>query len=121
MSISPADVVATVVGSESLSLNLESLLWADFEDALDRNAFADEVASRCVDCDTSHDSSGVCGLRSMALYVGRRRMKTASAWAQRARGADFEHKKRKARSRPVGRVPKIEESAIERETSIKLL
>ncbi|KAJ6571164.1 hypothetical protein B0H19DRAFT_1129315 [Mycena capillaripes] len=74
----PAELVAALAGPAGLCPNLDSLLWADFEDALDRNAFVDMVASRMRKIDsTTYDSAGVRPLRSVALYAGRRRMKGA--------------------------------------------
>ncbi|KAF7335674.1 hypothetical protein MVEN_02222400 [Mycena venus] len=67
----PTDIVAALRAPECLCPNLGSLLWADFDDELDRKAFADMVLSRC------RDSTSVRRLYFVALYAGRRRMKTA--------------------------------------------
>ncbi|KAJ7606979.1 hypothetical protein DFH06DRAFT_1347753 [Mycena polygramma] len=72
----PAPIVTALMAAERLCPNLMSLSWADREDALDRAAFADMVASRC------SASSAVQTLRFVAVYSGRRRMKGAG-WRMR--------------------------------------
>ncbi|KAJ7889729.1 hypothetical protein B0H13DRAFT_2666105 [Mycena leptocephala] len=67
----PADIVVALTAPDCVCPNLGSLSWADFDDALDRSAFADMVVSRCMDVD------GVRPLHSVAHYAGRRRIKGA--------------------------------------------
>ncbi|KAF7349867.1 F-box domain-containing protein [Mycena venus] len=71
------DLVTALAAPNSLCPALQSLSWADFDDALDREAFADMVASRC------SESTAVCRLHFVSLYAGRQRMKTAG-WRVRA-------------------------------------
>ncbi|KAJ6517248.1 hypothetical protein C8R47DRAFT_250570 [Mycena vitilis] len=73
---SPDLIVAALMATERLCPKLQSLSWADREDALDRVVFADMVVSRC------RKSSGVRALHFVAVYSGRRRMKEAG-WRMR--------------------------------------
>ncbi|KAJ6557516.1 hypothetical protein B0H19DRAFT_1148025 [Mycena capillaripes] len=75
-----AELVAALAaaGPERLCPALRALAWADPDDVLDRAAFADMVVSRC-----SSGSAGARALHSVAVYSGRRRMKTAG-WRLRA-------------------------------------
>ncbi|KAJ6535719.1 hypothetical protein B0H19DRAFT_1271442 [Mycena capillaripes] len=70
-----AELVAALAGA--LCPAHGSLAWVDPKDALDRAAFADMVVSRC------SGSNGVRVLREVAVYTGRRRMKSAG-WRLRA-------------------------------------
>ncbi|KAJ6576056.1 hypothetical protein DFH09DRAFT_1150286 [Mycena vulgaris] len=68
---SPAELVAAFTAPECLCPNLGSLSWADFDDALDRSAFANMVLSRCT------ESTSALPLHFVAIYSGRRLMKKA--------------------------------------------
>ncbi|KAJ6554848.1 hypothetical protein B0H19DRAFT_1263142 [Mycena capillaripes] len=69
----PGELVAALAAPENLCPALTSLAWADLDDALDRHPFADMVIQR------SSGSTGLRALRSVAVYAGRRRMKTAGS------------------------------------------
>ncbi|KAJ6569183.1 hypothetical protein B0H19DRAFT_1256842 [Mycena capillaripes] len=76
---SPAELVAALASpTERLCPTLGSLAWADFDDRLDRAAFADMIFSRC-----SGLLQGVHVLYAVAIYAGRRRMNTVG-WRIRA-------------------------------------
>ncbi|KAJ7362304.1 hypothetical protein DFH08DRAFT_321870 [Mycena albidolilacea] len=72
LDLAPVEVVAALMAPQRLCPKLKSLSWADFDDKLERDAFADMVTSRCTGAVPE-----VCRLRSIAIYSGRRRMKSA--------------------------------------------
>ncbi|KAF8179595.1 hypothetical protein K438DRAFT_1252216 [Mycena galopus ATCC 62051] len=73
---SPTELVTAFTAPECLCPNLGSLSWVDFDDVLDRDAFANMVLSRCT------ESTSVRPLHFVAIYSGRRLMKKAG-WCLR--------------------------------------
>ncbi|KAJ7620738.1 hypothetical protein DFH06DRAFT_64157 [Mycena polygramma] len=71
LSSPPAELVAALVASERLCPALGSLSFTDWNDELDRDAFVGMIVSRC------RGSDSMRALYAVAIYSGRRRMKTA--------------------------------------------
>ncbi|KAJ7620720.1 hypothetical protein DFH06DRAFT_1305960 [Mycena polygramma] len=72
LSAPSAELVAALVASERLCPALGSLSLTDWKDELDRDAFVEMITSRC------RGSDSVRALYAVAIYSGRRRMKTAA-------------------------------------------